>query len=283
MTNDQIKARIYAKIDEIPTLPVVIPKILNLTESPKSQMHDLIAVISNDPALTSNILKIANSAYYGFPQHIDDLERGIKLIGFQMVRSLALSLGVMQSLPSRAQNRYYSHEGIWIHSLAVANALQSLDPRRPHLFILGLLHDIGKIVLDQFFPEQFGEALEMVQQEEDLPIYRAEERAIGCDHGTVAGILLKRWKFPEEIRLPIKYHHAGEPDQGVDLRDIALLHIADALAQQVGLGESGNAKAPMISDADLELAGIKRDQLDQLGRSVEAAQSAIYGFFNAIS
>ncbi|MEA2102231.1 MAG: HDOD domain-containing protein [Thermodesulfobacteriota bacterium] len=269
-------------------LPAVVPRLLSLTESHRAGVSDITEIISSDPALTSNILKVANSAYYGFSQHIDDLDRAVALLGFQMVKSLALSLGVMKNVRSSVRHEHYSHDGLWIHCLAVASAMQAMAAvhgagrDNAHLFVAGLLHDIGKMVLDQFFPDLFEQALGLVNQQQGMQLYQAERRVIGYDHGEVAGILLTRWRFPEQIISPVRFHHNDHPDDNVSQQDIAMLHIADAMVQQVGLGESGNPKPPEIMENDLQNIGITPDELDQMLHHVEASKEKIYAFFGAV-
>ncbi|MCK4816687.1 HDOD domain-containing protein, partial [bacterium] len=216
MEKDELRAKIYSKIDELPTLPTVIPKLLSLMDGSKSNAADVTEAISRDPSLTSKILKVSNSAYYGFPQGISSLERAVALLGFNMIKSLALSMGVLSSLPSGSKFPHFSQEGLWIHSLAVATAMKELGQRfgagddRDYLFIIGLLHDIGKVVLDQFFGELFQQALEEAQNLEKARLYMAERKVIGFDHGEVGAMLLKRWMFPDMIVNPIAVHHQTE-------------------------------------------------------------------------
>ena len=120
MHKDELRAKIYSKIEELPTLPSVLPGLLHLMEDEMVSTSHVADVIGSDPALTSKILKAANSAYYGFPQEIDTLGRTVALPGFNMVGSLALSIGIMHSLPSGIRSSHFSEEGLWTHSLAVA-------------------------------------------------------------------------------------------------------------------------------------------------------------------
>ena len=112
MDTGTIRARIYSKIDELPTLPTVITRILSLLEDANTNATDITEAISRDPALTSKILKVANSAYYGFSQLISDLERAVALLGFNMVKSLALSIGVMKTLPTEKKINILLGKGI---------------------------------------------------------------------------------------------------------------------------------------------------------------------------
>ena len=110
MEKDVVLRKIYSKIDEIPTLPAVVPKLLSVMESDRANAYDIANTISNDPALSSKILKVANSAYYGFSQEILSLKLAMPLLGHNMVKSLALSIGVIRSLPSGRRSPNFSDE-----------------------------------------------------------------------------------------------------------------------------------------------------------------------------
>ncbi|MCD4717935.1 MAG: HDOD domain-containing protein [Desulfobacterales bacterium] len=288
MEKDAVLRKIYSKIDEIPTLPAVVPRLLSLMESDKTNASDIADLISNDPALASKILKVANSAYYGFSQQISNLKLAMPLLGNNMVRSLALSIGVIRNLPSGRKSPNFSEKGLWIHSLAVAELMQELGrrhgkrDRNDYLFIIGLLHDIGKVVLNQFFGEVFQEALEEVNSQEIVGLHVAERRLIGFDHGEVGAMLLKRWNFPDMINNPIAAHHKVEVPEGRNTHDLAVLRIANALPQELGLGEEGNPVAPVISEQDLKALQMEEDELEDLKSYLLGIKDGIYTLFNTM-
>lgn len=289
MKKNELREKIYSKIDELPTLPAVLPKLLSLMESDRSTASDIAEAISSDPALASKTLKVANSAYYGFSQTITSLEKAVPLLGFNMVRSLALSIGVMHSLPSGKKSPHFSHEGLWIHSLAVATAMQELAKRfgkgnhNEHLFIVGLLHDIGKIVLNQFFNELFQQTLEEVNNQENTALYIVERKIIGLDHGDVGAMLLERWRFPAMVSNPIAVHHQNEIPDGTSANDVIMLRIANALPQILGLGNEGNPEPPDISDMDLNALGMNENELADMKTYLQSIEDRINAFFSAVS
>ena len=289
MEKDELRSKIYSKIDELPTLPVVLPKLLSLMEDNRSNATVIADVISRDPALASKILKVANSAYYGFQQEISDPERAVCLLGFNMVKSLALSIGVIRSLPSDKKSPNFSREGLWIHSLAVATVMEKLSERsckkngNDYFFIVGLLHDIGKVVLDQFFTGLFRQALEEVNSMDNTRLHEAERKVIGFDHGEVGAMLLTRWKFPDVISSLIYAHHLTEIPEGISASDIAMLRIADALSQELGLGEEGNPVPPEIRHEDIRTLKMGEAELEDLKAYLHDARDGIYGFFNAVN
>jgi putative nucleotidyltransferase with HDIG domain len=289
MEKDKLREKIYSKIDEIPTLPIVIPKLLSLIESDKSNVADIADAISRDPAMTSNILKVANSAYYGFSKGISSLEKAVSLLGFNMVQSLALSIGVLRSLPAGKKSTHFSQKGLWIHSLSVATVMRELGKRfgkqedTEHLFIIGLLHDIGKIVLDQFFSELFWLALEEVHNLGNVELHEVERRVIGFDHGEVGAMLLTRWKFPDMICNAIAVHHLSEIPEGMYAKDAVMLRIADVLPQELGLGEGGNPMSPKIHDADLNFLEMDERQLEDIKSYLFDLKDGIYDLYRSMS
>jgi putative nucleotidyltransferase with HDIG domain len=290
MEKTELRAKIFSKIDELPTLPVVLPKLLNLMENKDSDASEIAHAISHDPALTSKILKVSNSAYYGFSQKIYNLDRAVPLLGLNMVKSLALSIGVIGSLPAGdAGSRHFSREDLWIHSLAVATAVQQLCKRaekvekNEHLFIVGLLHDIGKIVLDQYFNEPFGEALEELWSGNTLSLYMAERKIIGMDHGEIGEMLLKRWKFPGVITDPISVHHRTQIPDSINLTDVARLRVADTLCRELGFGEQDSFPHPETHADDMALLGFDEEALSDMKAYLNDAKDGIYDFFKALN
>jgi len=289
MEKERIRSIIYSKIDELPTLPSVVPRIISLMEDPRADAQKITEVISHDPAMTSKVLKVANSAYYGFPQKITSLERAVALLGFNMVKSLALSVGVIRSLPSPGFTDLFDVKGLWIHSLAVATAMKTLAEDIgggrdvEGLFIVGLLHDLGKVLLGEFFPEEFSQSLERVNMDPTVSLDEAERDTIGLDHGQVGGMLLSRWKFPSAIVQPISTHHAAAHSISEDyLEERAILILADSLAREMGIGGGGNRAAPEFNRESIEILRINEQAINVAKGKLKEAEDGIEGFFQAL-
>ena len=289
MDKETLKKKIYAKIDELPTLPVVVSKLLALLEDPEFDIGELTELISQDPALTAKVLKVANSAYYGFAQEVDNLDRAVALLGINMLKSLTLSVGVVAALPQKKQSDLLSHSGLWLHSVAVAAVIREMGQRMglpkeaDHLFVVGLLHDVGKIVLLHFFFDLYQETLLRTKQREGLPLHLAEREIIGLDHGDVGAMLLGRWRFPPQVVQPIMAHHHHDLSMQADPRAAAMLRLANQVPQLVGLGRDGNASPPQVRTEDLEFLGLDQAGLDSLLKFTRVSQESIQAFFDAIS
>ncbi|RLB69563.1 MAG: hypothetical protein DRH04_04985 [Deltaproteobacteria bacterium] len=289
MEQQELHRKIYARIEELPTLPAVIPKLLSLIDDPRSSAGDVTEIISHDPSLTAKLLKVANSAYYGFPAKISSLRHAVALLGFNLVKSLAVSIGVIKVFPRGRQSEYFSASGLWLHSLVVATAMQELgrccsrDEKHDYLFIVGLLHDLGKVVLDQFFPELFNEVLEKANAREHVKLHQVEREVIGIDHCEVSAMLLTRWKFPPQIVQPIAWHHRQQLPAEVNQVDVALLRLANVLAQELGLGKDGNSMPNPGRPGDLELIGAGKEDLLDVKAILQEKQDDIEAFFTALA
>ena len=287
MEEEEIKNHIYAKVDELPTLPVVVPKLLSLMDDAGSDIAQVTHVISQDPALTSKILKVANSAYYGFPKGIADLERAVALLGFNMVKSLALSIGVIKSLSKGKSSLHFSHKDLWLHSVTVATGMKNLGKRycsRPdseHLFVIGLLHDMGKLVLEQFFNNAFQEVMELAPTS-GKALSLAEKRILGFDHGEVGAMVLGRWNFPDVIVDPIGVHHQTGFPKGWAPKVIATLRIADALSQNLETKEGRPRPSEEIHEGDIETLAVDAEALVSLRRDLAGAKEGLEGFISVL-
>ena len=294
MDRDEVRGRIYAKVDEIPTLPVVVPRVLGLIEDEMSRPSDIARAVSRDPVLASRLLKVANSAYYGFSRRIRSLDKAVSLLGLRMVKSLVLSLGFIQTIGTGNIGSDASAKRLWTHSLATATAMERLARRArapapgDHLFLVGLLHDLGKIILLAYFRDEFeavaGGPVEAEQAEDEKaqgrPLER-ERRILGIDHGSVGAMVLDRWRLPDAIRKPVAAHHSPGTPGDVDRNDLALLRVADALAWDSGAGHDGDLALSRVPVEEIHVLGIDEEDLREVRCYLEEVSEDICDFFRA--
>lgn len=280
--------KIFSKVEEIPTLSPLLQKIISTVENRSSDARDLTEIISRDPSLASKILKVANSAYYGFSHEVYNLDRAVMLLGFNMVRSLAMSVGIIRNFSSQNKSSRFSTERLWIHSLAVATIMKEMGMRcgrreaGESLFVVGLLHDIGKIVLDQFFSEEYQQALEETGCLESTSVCEAEKKYFGMDHGEVGSILLRRWNFPEAICGLVAMDHKTEVREGIDSVEAAMLHVADTLSKEAGMGVSASITPGELQPSDLNIMGLTGKDIDDLRHYLDEAKEGIYAFYTSL-
>ena len=242
------------------TLPDVYLRINALVEDPNSTSADIARVISQDAAFTLKLLKLANSAVYSFPSSVDTVTKAVTLIGTSQVRSLALSLSVasqFEGLP----NELVSMRNFWKHSLLCALCARLLckEARRcdaDALFTAGLLHDIGELIIFNRLPTEAHEALlKVLESQEEETVPHAEQAIIGFDHSAVGGALAEQWQLPSVLQECIAHHHARERAEKHP-REVALVHIANSLAQLAEVDSLDLADAPQIADLAWEKSGL---------------------------
>jgi HD-like signal output (HDOD) protein len=284
---ESIRDKIRSTVEEIPALPLVVPRILSILEDDDASATAIADVISRDPSLTTRILRVANSAYYGLSGEVSTLQKAIVLIGLRTVKSLALTIPLVGALPARRAPGTFSQAELWTHSVAVATAMQTLAHRCGHrraesLFLIGVLHDIGKVVLAEFYPPSYQHALTAVQQGKYPFLADAERDIFGIDHGEVAALLLEHWQFPRFISSTIAaLHQEGVPEEIVQ-KNWSLLRAANGLAQQLEIGAEGNVTPPDVGEAELAILELTDQDLDEVAEFLDERRHGISDFYSAI-
>jgi putative nucleotidyltransferase with HDIG domain len=241
---DDIKKAI-AKFKDLPTLPDVVAKVMRIVSNPLTTAEDLNQVISLDQALTFKVLRLANSAYYGFPQEITTITQAVTILGFNTIRNLALSISVHKMLFSGNEKPLFSQREFWKHCVAVAVASKILARRvgyksEDNAFTAGLLHDIGKNVLDRIDHDGFMKALQD-SHDHKRPLWEAERQYCGVDHAYVGGQLAEIWYLPADLKLAVERHHElGGPEGGAPDVLAAVVHAANEICRASMVGASGD-------------------------------------------
>ncbi|MEO7993428.1 MAG: HDOD domain-containing protein [bacterium] len=239
----QSVAKHLLDLQEIPTLPLVATKIIQMTNDPRSSASDLQNLISHDPAIAAKVLKLANSAFYGLPGKVSNLNRAVTLLGFNTVRSLALSISVIEAFPGGSATPHFNRALFWEHSLAVAEGARILAARscpelKDEAHMAGLFHDIGKIVMDQCFSEYFTSAMRLAY-ENRISTSDAEMTIMKVDHAELGAQVAEKWNFPSSLVEVIRYHHAISFSTETPL--VGIVALADDLCMEWGFGDTGES------------------------------------------
>jgi putative nucleotidyltransferase with HDIG domain len=231
----------------LPALPTVYAELIEVVENPDSSAADLAAVISKDPGLTAYVLRLVNSALYGFPSRIDTVTRAVAVLGMQRIESIALGTSILRSFRD-VRVESFDLESFWRHSLGVSILARELahhvgmdNPERS--FVGGLLHDLGRLVLAICRPDAARASLSLARTR-DISLRQAEQELLGFDHGRLGGMLLRKWNFPYALVMDVHGHH--EPSGAKNAQESALIHAADVLAHVAGYGGSGDALLPRL-------------------------------------
>ncbi|OGS73075.1 MAG: phosphohydrolase, partial [Gallionellales bacterium GWA2_60_142] len=244
------------------TLSHVFVRINQLIDDPDSSMADIAKAVSQDPSFTVRLLRVANSSFYGFSSSIDTVDKAVSVIGTSRIRSLALSMSVASSFAG-LPNDLVSMDNFWRHSLYCAVIARILarragkcDPEA--VFTAGLLHDIGELVIFNRLPEQAKDALlRVLDSVDDLPIHEAERQAMGFDHAQVGAELARQWNLPSLLQECIGFHHSVCDAEHYP-REVALVHIANILAQMAEIDTLDQEDVTAVDAHAWEMCGIER-------------------------
>lgn len=229
----EVKDRIVAAGD-LPTLPTIAIEVSRLASNPLTGMSDIVRIIRNDPSLTAKILRVANSAFYGMPRRIESLNMALVVLGMRELNNLVTCITVLKTFPGAVGATEFDRHSFWEHSAGCGELARVIAARlrlRFHgvEFTAGLLHDIGKIVLDQYVHAEFVAALVLSRREGLSPV-EAEQRTIGADHAEIGAWLAERWLLPLSIVESIRYHH--RPEQAAHHASLsAVVRLGDLFAK----------------------------------------------------
>ncbi|MHC4884588.1 MAG: HDOD domain-containing protein [Planctomycetota bacterium] len=251
--------QITKRIDSIPTLSEAYYSVSAMLENPKVSASDVAQEISCDPALTVKLLKIVNSAFYGLPQQVSTLTHALVLLGFSTVKSLILAMSLSDIFSSEGEGRF-PRRAFWTHCFATGLIAKSIATRIGYLqveevFIQGLLHDIGKIVLDRYAHDEFEEVMELVERREGL-LVEAEQEAFGFTHAEVGAFVLKQWNLPKNIcEVTALHHRPAEAGEGIT--ETSIVHLADILCRAKGIGSGGDRRIPVLDPEAWKVLGLE--------------------------
>ena len=251
--------------------PLFYERLNEAINHPRSSVADIARIITEDQGLTARILRLANSPMFGYFGRIDSINRAVTIIGTQQLRDLALAasvMGVFTGIPDELINMAF----FWRHSIAcgiiarsVAEYLRGNNVER--LFVAGILHDIGQLVLCTTVPAIARQVLEQSREQREL-FFQTERTVLGFDHAELGGALLREWKIPANIIDPVTWHHQPQRAEQFPL-EAAIVHLADIVCQALALGGSGEWCVPPLDPSAWERIGMPVTMLTTIVRQAE--------------
>jgi putative nucleotidyltransferase with HDIG domain len=259
--------KILKNVKDVPTLPTVYSALCAAMADPRSTANDVAKIVSMDQASTIKILRIANSAFFGFSGRIENIHRAIVLLGFNEVHNLILASSVMGVFSKKESSIGFGPRDFWAHCLSVGLIARSIGKLAggvnvENFFVAGILHDIGKLYLFEFAEDDFVRVLASVEENSRL-IREAEVEILGMDHALVGSLLADEWKLPEPIRDAIHYHHFGTVGGKSDLL-VASVHVGDILARALGLGHPGDSLVPQPNESVWEVLKLRPGMISEM-------------------
>jgi len=285
LMDDKIRDQLLAKLSDLPTLPLVLRRVLQIIGDSRSSAGDVAEAIRVDQALSARLLRIINSAYYGLTHKVSGVRHAVVMLGYRSVANIVMSVSVFDSLVQASDGAGLDKALFWQHSLATAACASRLakqtrlhDPEEA--YTAGLLHDMGKLVLARFQPEGYAKVLQALM--EGGQVIEQEKLLLGASHDEVGGLVAARWNFPSHLRDAISFHHATELGwiEKAETRNLtALIAVADYLCWEMGFPSADAAAMPLLAPEVLELvdfSGLDRDELSDHVESEIQRAAEIY-------
>lgn len=263
----EVMQRILKEVKDLPPFSAIANRALKLTNDPRSSAIDISRVISYDPAFTARVLRMANSAYYGFTRKVTTVSEAIVILGYETLKSVVLAL-TLQKFYDREVAGYGLEKGeLWKHSVgcALASHLIASQVKYPSIeeaFVAGLLHDVGKVILNQFVKEEIRKIIEL-SGTQGLSFAEAEKKVLGFDHQDIGSKVADKWNFNDKIVEAIRCHH--KPDRAKkDPELTAIVHVADFICLSLGLGVGSDGMLYPLKKEALDLLKLDEPEIDNL-------------------
>lgn len=256
---DKNISNITEKIKNIPSLPEIITKSIEIMQDKNTSANDLSKVISNDIGLTARVLKLVNSAYYGFPKQISTIQQAISILGFTTIKGVILSASIFKMFSDK-NNQMFNYKDFWKHSLLVATGTRKLSKYlennlKDDIFAAAFLHDIGKVIFAQYDRQNYSQVCKF-ENLTDKEYMKKEEEICGLNHCEIANIVAYSWNLPEIFCDIITYHHYPQNSFKFE-KECTIVFLSDLIVKSI------------MSNENLTNDNIPLDLLENLGISVD--------------
>ncbi|GJL79855.1 MAG: HD family phosphohydrolase [Nitrospinaceae bacterium] len=255
---------------QLGSLPTIFYQINEAVEDPECSFSEIGEIISKDSALCARLLKIVNSSFFGFSSKVETITHAVTIVGMVQLRDLALATAIINNfkgIPRDAVNM----KSFWHHSIAVGLAGQVIGtflkkPNPERFYVLGLLHDLGRLLLFLAVPEDMNRVLEL-NKDEGL-LHEAECKVLGWDHADVGAELLKKWYLPDRLVQGVRYHHSPSNAPNFPF-EAAVVHVGDIVAQTMEQGSSGERFVPPLDGKAWDILGMQPSMLSSIVTQVD--------------
>lgn len=281
----QMEEAIQESLERLPPMPAVIARVMELTSDPTCTAQDMQKVIGMDEVLSTRVLRLVNSARYGFPKRITTLSHAVILLGFETIRNLAIGIATVRLVLREGANSSVNRYRFWEHSLeagltasVLAKHLRKDLILREEMFLTGLLHDLGILFLSQSFPEEYRAVVERCDSLEE--VQTAEREIFGITHGEVGAKMVEYWNLPQVFAEVMLHHHAPPPESPF-FYQVGAVYLGDRLSHSIG-SEEPDGRMPEIPP-DLQQAFLLDEaSWDWCRREVEMQMDSARDFLHIL-
>ncbi len=262
------------EVKNLPTLPGIVTKLTQMAENPDTTTEQMGKVIGKDHILAAKLLKLVNSAFYGFPQRVSSINSAIILLGFNVIKSLIISASIFELMEDQDVELWEHSLGCAVVCSVLAKRLGVSDPEE--VSTAGLIHDLGKVAIKMELPQEYAQISVLVESR-GISRREAEQEVLGLDHAEVGGWLAKSWNLPGKLVEPISCHH--QPGQAENERlSAAIIHFSDIVIRGLGYGHGQDVWVPALRPEAWELLKLKPEDIDELLVEVEEKLWDVKGF-----
>ncbi len=265
-SGEALKKRILRSVGDLPPMPQTVFKVREVIGSQNSSFKELADILETDQAIATRVLKMANSAYYGMSGKVSSIQHASVVLGHKTIGEL-MTMASTSSLIGNNLDGYGLDAGdLWRHSLGVAFGSKIIaNKKSPDLandaFSTGLIHDSGKLILDQYIVER-KEAFEKFMSDGKQSFLTAEKAILGFDHSEIAAEVCKAWNVPESMSVAIRYHHY--PSQSEENELAHIVHVADSIAMMTGLGLGLDGMLYTMDDKARDFLDLQEDDVSKI-------------------
>jgi putative nucleotidyltransferase with HDIG domain len=261
---NDIQDKIMMEVSTFPSMPRAGVKLRALFNEKDVQISEIEQIMRHDPGLTTNVLRLANSAYFGVPAKVGSLKQAVMLLGIKRFAQIAVSASMSKTMDKTVEGYDLCPGELWLHSIAASNTAEALAKNKKFaetndVFTPALLHDMGKLVLGKFVKEEFQKIESIVAK--GVPLVRAENMVFGTDHAQVGAQILTKWSFPDDIVNAVRWHHNAERIKDSNMQS-DIVYLSNIMCQSNGDGNSTGGQYAMPAAVVLKRLGIKIDQYE---------------------
>ncbi len=259
--------KILTTIEEIPTLPTVYNALSDLMANPRATIEMAAKVISYDQAATIKILRVANSALFGFRGRVDNITQAIQRLGFNEIRHIVFTLSVINFFSKPKRFSSFRPTELWAHAIGVGITSRLIAKKIgavniENYFIAGILHDIGKLILFEVSSRDYSKALRLAE-ERGCSIAATEKEIFGMNHMEAGGLFAQKWNLPEQIILSIKHHDNGMVDATPDFF-CSTVHLANVFIRLINIGFPGDSLSPEPNKQAVKILQLPKDSFTEI-------------------